>query len=77
MEQARLVLDNVTYCPGPYEALEGADAVAIVTEWDAFRALDLARVKSLLKSPILVDLRNIYPRDEVEGFGFRYTGIGR
>jgi UDPglucose 6-dehydrogenase len=77
MEQARLVLDNITYCPGPYEALESADAVAIVTEWDAFRALDLARVKSLLKSPILVDLRNIYPRDEVEGFGFRYTGIGR
>jgi UDPglucose 6-dehydrogenase len=77
MEQARLVLDNVTYCAGAYEALEGADAVAIVTEWDAFRALDLERVKSLLKSPIIVDLRNIYPRSEVEGAGFHYTGIGR
>jgi UDPglucose 6-dehydrogenase len=77
MEQARLVLDNVTYCAGAYEALDGADAVAIVTEWDAFRALDLERVKSLLKSPILVDLRNIYPRDEAEGAGFHYTGIGR
>jgi UDPglucose 6-dehydrogenase len=77
MEQARLVLDDVTYCAGAYEALEGADAVAIATEWDAFRALDLARVKSLLKSPILVDLRNIYPRDEAESAGFEYTGIGR
>ena len=77
MEQARLVLDNVTYCSGPYEAIEGADAVAIVTEWDAFRALDLRRMKSLLKQPVLVDLRNIYPRAEVEAAGFQYTGIGR
>ena len=77
MEQAKLVLDGVTYCSGPYEAAEGADAVAIVTEWDAFRALDLNRLKALLKQPILVDLRNIYPRPEVEAAGFQYTGIGR
>ena len=77
MEQAKLVLDDVTYCSGPYEAVEGADAVAIVTEWDAFRALDLKRLKALLNQPILVDLRNIYPRPEVEAAGFHYTGIGR
>ena len=77
MEQARLVLDGVEYCDGPYEALTGADGAAIVTEWDAFRALDLERVKSLLSQPILVDLRNIYPRAEVEAAGLQYTGVGR
>jgi UDPglucose 6-dehydrogenase len=76
-EQAKLVLDNVEYCAGPYEAIDGADALAIVTEWDAFRALDLKRIKGMLKTPILVDLRNIYNRDEVEAAGFDYTGIGR
>ncbi len=77
MEQAKLVLDNVTYCQSSYEAMDGADALVIVTEWDAFRALDLNRAKSLLKEPILVDLRNIYPREAVEKAGFRYTSVGR
>jgi UDPglucose 6-dehydrogenase len=77
MEQAKLVLENVIYCDGPYDAVRGADAVAILTEWDAFRALDLNRLKSLLTQPILIDLRNIYPRSEVESFGFDYTGVGR
>ena len=77
IEQAKHVLDNVTYCDGPYQAIEGADAVAIVTEWDAFRALDLTRVKALLKTPIIVDLRNIYNRAEVEAAGFDYTAVGR
>jgi len=77
MEQAKKDLPNITYCANAYEAMEGADALAIVTEWDAFRALDLPRVKSLLKAPILVDLRNIYPRDAVEAAGFTYTAVGR
>ena len=77
MEQAKLVLDNVTYCQSSYEAMDGADALVIVTEWDAFRALDLNRAKSLLKEPILVDLRNIYPREAVDKAGFRYTSVGR
>jgi UDPglucose 6-dehydrogenase len=76
-EQAKLVLDNIEYCDGPYQAIEGADALAIVTEWDEFRALDLPRVKSLLKEPILIDLRNIYTPAEVAAQGFRYTSIGR
>src|SRR3546814_146059 len=76
-EQAKLVLENVTYCDGPYEAMEGADGLAIVTEWDAFRALDLQRVKALLSQPVLVDLRNIYPRADVEKAGFVYHGVGR
>lgn len=76
-EQAKLVLENVEYCSGPYQAIEGADALAIVTEWDEFRALDLARVKSLLNEPVLIDLRNIYTPADIEAAGFRYTSIGR
>jgi UDPglucose 6-dehydrogenase len=77
MEQAAKVLLNVVYCTGAYQAMEGADALAIVTEWDAFRALDLARVKALLSAPILVDLRNVYPRDMAEDAGFTYYAVGR
>ena len=61
----------------PYAAIEDADAVAIVTEWDAFRALDLKRVKELAKAPVLVDLRNIYRPDDVREAGFTYYSIGR
>ena len=77
MEQAQTVLDDVEFCTSPYEAARGADAVVIVTEWDAFRALDLRRVKSLLTEPVIVDLRNVYPRDMVEEAGFTYHAVGR
>ncbi|RIV89753.1 UDP-glucose/GDP-mannose dehydrogenase family protein [Aurantiacibacter xanthus] len=76
-EQARLVLQDVEYCSSPYEAVEGADALSIVTEWDEFRALDLRRVLTMLKQPVLVDLRNIYDRDQAESLGYKYVGIGR
>ncbi len=77
MEQAKLVLEDVEYCAGPYQAIDGADGLAIVTEWDEFRALDLKRIKSLLRTPTLVDLRNIYPRADAESVGLNYTGVGR
>ena len=77
MEQAKLVLDGITYYANSYEAMEGSDALVIVTEWDAFRALDLDRVKGLLSEPILVDLRNVYPREMAEKAGFSYTAVGR
>ncbi len=77
IEQAKLVIDKVTYAAGPYEALDGADAMVLVTEWDAFRALDLAKVKALLKSPIVVDLRNVYRPEEMARHGLQLTGIGR
>jgi UDPglucose 6-dehydrogenase len=77
MEQAKKDLPDIGYCASAYEAMEGADALVIITEWDAFRALDLGRVRSLLKAPILVDLRNIYPRAMVEAAGFAYTAVGR
>ena len=77
MELARPLLPEVTMCEDPYAAIEGADAVAIVTEWDAFRALDLDRVKSLAKAPVMVDLRNIYRPADMRERGFDYHSIGR
>ncbi len=77
MELARSLMPEVTMADGAYTAIEGADAVAIVTEWDAFRALDLARVKQLAKAPVLVDLRNIYRPEDVRAAGFTYASIGR
>lgn len=77
MEQAQPLMPEVTMCDSPYAAIEGADAVVIVTEWDAFRALDLARIKSLAKSPTLVDLRNIYKPEDMRAAGFTYYSVGR
>lgn len=77
MEQAKPLMPNVTMCEDAYAAIEDADVVVIVTEWDAFRALDLERVKSLAKNPLLVDLRNIYKPDDVRAAGFVYESIGR
>ncbi|MCB8829327.1 UDP-glucose 6-dehydrogenase, partial [Escherichia coli] len=72
-EQAKRMMPDLTYCSDAYEAATGADAVVIVTEWDAFRALDLTRLKQTMAAPVLVDLRNIYRREEVEALGFGYT----
>ena len=77
MEQARPLMPDVTFHDDAYAAIEGADAVAIVTEWDAFRALDLERVKTLLKAPIIIDLRNIYRPAEIRKRGFSYISVGR
>ncbi len=75
MEQARLVLTDVEFCDGPYACAEGADALVVVTEWEQFRALDFGRLKTVMKQPILVDLRNVYRPEEIEGFA--YHSIGR
>ena len=77
MEGAKVLLDNVDFGKSPYEIADGADALVIVTEWDAFRALDLDRIGKSMKAPVLVDLRNIYKQDEVEKYGFTYTSVGR
>jgi UDPglucose 6-dehydrogenase len=77
MKQARSVLENVEYADNAYACIAGADALVIVTEWDMFRALDLDRVSSLLKRPILVDLRNIYRPDDMARHGLTYVGVGR
>ncbi|MWV27592.1 UDP-glucose dehydrogenase family protein [Aurantiacibacter rhizosphaerae] len=76
-ENAREVLEDVVYFDDPYAAMEEAEALAIVTEWDEFRALDLAKVQSKLKGMIVVDLRNIYDREEIEMLGIKYVAVGR
>ena len=77
MELARPLMPEVAMADNAYAAIEGADAVVIVTEWDAFRALDLDRVKRIAKAPVLVDLRNIYDPAEVRAKGFAYSSVGR
>lgn len=77
MDEARALLPGVTWCDDGYGAMTGADAVVILTEWNEFRALDLARVKSLLSAPLMIDLRNIYSPDEMARNGFDYISIGR
>ena len=77
MEQARQYLTDVQFSLTAYAAAEGADALVIVTEWDAFRALDLDRIRTLLKDPVIVDLRNIYRPDDIRAKGFRYVSVGR
>ncbi len=77
MDLARPMMPAVTMCADPYEAIKDSDAVAIVTEWDAFRALDFNRVKQLAKAPVLIDLRNIYQPEDMAARGFSYTSIGR
>ncbi len=76
MEQARPLLQGVAYAEDAYACAEGADALVIVTEWNAFRALDLARLKALMAAPVLVDLRNVYAPAEVERHGLRHVGVG-
>ena len=77
IEQARTMLDNVVFGEGPYEIAEGADALVVVTEWDAFRALDFTRLRQLMARPVLVDLRNVYRREEIQRHGFHYVSVGR
>ncbi len=77
MAPARRMMPDLTYCNDAYEAASGADAVVIVTEWDAFRALDLPKLKAVMAAPVLVDLRNVYRRDDVEQAGFAYIAVGR
>jgi UDPglucose 6-dehydrogenase len=77
MAVAAPIMPDVKMAGSAYEALEAADAVAIVTEWDAFRALDLERMKQALKAPVVVDLRNVYEPADMRSRGFAYTCIGR
>jgi UDPglucose 6-dehydrogenase len=77
MELAGPMMPGVAMQNDAYAAIEGADAVVIVTEWDAFRALDFARIKQLARAPLLVDLRNVYEPEDMRTAGFDYVGIGR
>ena len=77
MDAARPLLPAVEFCADAYAVADGAVAVALVTEWDAFRALDLARLATAMAEPRLVDLRNVYDRASVEAAGLAYEGVGR
>jgi UDPglucose 6-dehydrogenase len=77
VRSAKPLLPGVEFADNAYACLKGADAAVIVTEWDEFRALDLGRVKSCLTTPIMIDLRNIYPIETMKAHGFRYVCVGR
>lgn len=76
-EQAKAVLNNVTFCENVYACADGASALLIVTEWEEFRALDFTKLKAIMAKPVLVDLRNVYQPDELARHGFTYESIGR
>ncbi len=77
MEQARKVLSDVTYTANAYDCAQGAEVLVIATEWEQFRALDLHAISTAMSKPVMVDLRNVYPPEEVAKYGFAYRGIGR
>jgi len=77
MDRARAVLRDVTFCDNPYDVAQDADCLAVLTEWDEFRSLDLERIKSMMRIPTLADGRNIFDPATVTGLGFLYKGIGR
>ena len=77
MEVAKKMMPNVSYCHDEYEAAQGADAIVLVTEWNQFRNLNLEKMKGLVRSRNLVDLRNISDPKQVHDAGFNYVTIGR
>ena len=77
MDEARMMLDGIEYCDDAYDTLPNSDALVIITEWNVFRAMDMHRVKDLLNSPILVDMRNIYDPETMRELGFTYVSVGR
>jgi UDPglucose 6-dehydrogenase len=77
MDEARKLMPGLDYCSDAYQAIDGADALVFLTEWNEFRALDLARVRELLRAPVVVDLRNIYQPQDMDEAGLAYHSIGR
>ncbi len=77
MAEAKRALPDIEYAANEYEAIKDADALVIITEWNQFRALDMEKVKQLLKAPKIVDLRNIYEPEDMRALGFEYVGVGR
>jgi UDPglucose 6-dehydrogenase len=76
-EAAKLLTGDITWCKNAYETMEGADMVVILTEWNEFRNLDLKKTRELLRKPVIVDLRNVYKRQDMKRYGFHYVSIGR
>jgi UDPglucose 6-dehydrogenase len=77
IEEAKKLMPELDYCADAYATMQGADALVLITEWNEFRGLDLARVKQLLNRPLVIDLRNIYNPAEMRAVGLDYHSIGR
>ncbi len=77
MDEARHYLPEIEYAEDEYDAIKGADILVIITEWNQFRALNMEKVRSLLRSPKIADLRNIYEPEDMRAMGFEYVGVGR
>lgn len=78
MDEAKKIFnDDIKYCKDSYDAAEGSDALVLITEWNQFRNLDIGKIKGLLKSPIIIDLRNVYELQKMKELGIRYIGVGR
>jgi UDPglucose 6-dehydrogenase len=77
MENARTALRNIVYGKDAYDTAKGCDALVILTEWNQFRNLDLPRLRSLLKNPVFIDLRNVYEPAKMKQAGFHYSAVGR
>jgi UDPglucose 6-dehydrogenase len=77
LEREGVRMDSITFCEGPYEVAEGADALVIVTEWNEFKSLNMPQIHALMRRPILIDGRNIYQAEEMSRLGFTYRAIGR
>jgi UDPglucose 6-dehydrogenase len=77
MEEAAKVLPDIAYAEDEYAAVAGADVLVFMTEWNQFRALNMERVRGLMRSPKIADLRNIYEPQDMRELGFEYIGVGR
>ena len=77
MEEARAIFPEIIFGGDAYDVAEGCDALVLATEWNQFRRLDLQRIKALLKTPVFIDLRNVYDPDQMGRLGFTYSGVGR
>jgi UDPglucose 6-dehydrogenase len=77
MEAAKKIFKNIEYGRDAYEVAKGSDALIIITEWNQFRNLDLKRLKNIMKTPVFIDMRNIYDPAKMKEMGFKYYGVGR
>jgi UDPglucose 6-dehydrogenase len=77
MEAAAGIIDGISFTTSPYDCAEGADAIVVLTEWDEFRALDHARIQATMRTPIFMDLRNVYRPEDMRTKGYRYFAVGR
>jgi UDPglucose 6-dehydrogenase len=77
MDNAKKILPDITYCESEFDVADGSHVLVIATEWNQFRNLDLLKIKEFLKTPILIDLRNLYEPEKVKSLGFIYEGVGR